>query len=136
MFLKLFLFFTAIPLIEFYLLLRLGQVIGLWPTLGVVFGTGLAGAILAKRQGISILRRLLSELEEGILPAEALFDGVLLLLAGALLITPGLLTDCIGITFLLPFTRRAFKAWLKRKAEEKIASGEIRIFTRFGRWPL
>ncbi len=132
MFLKLFLFFTTVPLVEFYLLLRLGQAIGLWPTLGVVFGTGLLGAILAKRQGLAILRRLLSEIEQGILPAEALFDGVLVLLAGALLITPGLLTDCMGIMLLLPYSRRALKNWLRRKIEQRIARGDIRIYTRFG----
>ena len=132
MFLKLFLFFTFVPLTEFYLLLRLGQVIGLWPTLGAVFGTGFLGAVLAKRQGLALLRRLLSEVEQGILPAEALFDGVLLLLAGALLITPGLLTDCLGIMLLYPQTRRALKAWLRRKIEQKIARGEFRVYTRFG----
>jgi UPF0716 protein FxsA len=132
MFFKLFLFFTIVPLIEFYLLLRLGQAIGLWPTLGVVFGTGLIGAVLAKRQGLAILRRLLYEIEQGMLPAEALFDGVLVLLAGALLITPGLLTDAMGIMLLLPWTRRAIKLWLRRKIEQKIAQGEIRIYTRFG----
>lgn len=132
MFFKLFLFFTTVPLIEFYLLLRLGQVIGLWPTLGVVFGTGFLGAVLVKRQGLAIFRRLLSEMEEGILPAEALFDGVLLLLAGALLITPGLLTDCLGIVLLLPWSRSSIKAWLRRKIEQKIARGDIRIYTRFG----
>ena len=132
MFLKLFLFFTIVPLTEFYLLLKLGQAIGLWPTLGVVFGTGFLGAVLAKRQGLAIFRHLLSEMEQGILPAEALFDGVLLLLAGALLITPGLLTDCLGIMLLFPQTRRALKAWLRRKIEQKIARGEIRGYTRFG----
>lgn len=132
MFLRLFLFFTIIPLTEFYLLLKLGQAIGLWPTLGVVFGTGFLGAVLAKRQGVAVLRHLLSEMEQGILPAEALFDGVLLLLAGALLITPGLLTDCLGIMLLFPRTRRALKVWLRRKIEQKIARGEIRVYTRFG----
>ncbi|MBI5125588.1 MAG: FxsA family protein [Planctomycetes bacterium] len=132
MFLKLFLFFTLVPLTEFYLLLKLGQAIGLWPTLGVVFGTGLMGAVLAKRQGVAVLRHLLGEMEQGILPAEALFDGVLLLLAGALLITPGLLTDCLGIMLLFPPARRALKAWLRRKIEQKIARGEIRVYTRFG----
>ncbi|HHT9153705.1 MAG TPA: FxsA family protein [Candidatus Hypogeohydataceae bacterium YC40] len=136
MFFKLFLFFTAIPLIEFYILLRLGQAIGLWPTLAIVFGTGLFGAIIAKRQGLAILRRLLYEMEQGILPAEALFDGVLLLLAGALLITPGLLTDTLGIMLLLPLTRRLIKAWLRKKIEQKIARGEIKIYTRFGGGPL
>jgi len=132
MFLKLFLFFTIVPLTEFYLLLKLGQAIGLWPTLGVVFGTGFLGAVLAKRQGVAVLRHLLGEMEQGVLPAEALFDGVLLLLAGALLITPGLLTDCLGIILLLPWSRSSIKAWLRRKIEQKIARGEIKIYTRFG----
>ena len=132
MLLKLFLFFTIVPLTEFYLLLKLGQAIGRCPTLGVVFGTGFLGALLAKRQGLALLRRLLSEMEQGILPAEALFDGVLLLLAGALLITPGLLTDCLGIILLFPPARRALKAWLRRKIEQKITRGDIRIYTRFG----
>lgn len=134
MFLRLFLLFTAVPLIELYLLLKLGGYIGALPTIGVVIGTGVAGAMLARSQGLAVLRQASWELEEGRIPAESLFDGVIILTAGAMLITPGLLTDCLGLLFLIPSTRRAFKAWLRRWLQEKIDRGEIQVYTHFGWW--
>ena len=131
MFLKLFLLFTTIPLIEFYFLLKLGRYIGLYPTLGVIAATGLAGGLLAKHQGLAVFRKAMEELKRGVLPAESLFDGVIILLASALLITPGLLTDILGTLLLIPWSRRIFKAWLKRKLQEKLSKGEIRIYKGF-----
>ncbi|MFQ5862845.1 MAG: FxsA family protein [Candidatus Brocadiales bacterium] len=134
MLLRLFILFTAVPLIELYLLLRLGGYIGLYPTIGVVVSTGIAGGLLARSQGLAVLRQARWELEQGRIPAESLFDGVLILIAGAMLITPGLLTDCLGLFFLIPWTRQAFKSWLKKKLQEKISSGEIQVYTHFGWW--
>lgn len=131
---RLFLLFTAGPLLELYLLLKLGGYIGLYPTIGVVIGTGIAGGLLARSQGLAVLRQASWELEQGRLPAESLFDGVIILIAGAMLVTPGLITDCLGLLFLIPWTRQAFKSWLKKKLQEKISRGEIHVYTHFGGW--
>ncbi|MEE9488753.1 MAG: FxsA family protein [Candidatus Brocadiales bacterium] len=132
MFLRLFLLFTITPLVELYLLLKLGGYIGIYATIGVVIGTGIAGGLLAKSQGLTVMRQARWELDQGRVPAESLFDGALILVAGAMLITPGLLTDCLGLLFLIPPTRRAFKAWLRRKIEEKVSRGEIQVYTHLG----
>ncbi len=129
MLLRLFLLFTLVPLIELYLLIRLGTYIGAVETVAIVIGTGVAGGLLAKSQGLAVFDRMRAELNQGRLPAESLFDGLLILIAGAMLITPGLLTDGLGLLLLIPWSRQAFKSWLKRKIQEKISEGEIHIST-------
>ena len=127
MLLGLFLLFTLVPLVELYLLIRLGTYIGAVDTIAIVIGTGLAGGLLAKSQGLAVLDRIRTELNQGRPPAESLFDGLLILIAGAMLITPGLLTDGLGLLLLIPWSRQAFKSWLTRKIQEKISEGEIHI---------
>ncbi len=129
MLLGLFFLFTLVPLLELYLLIRLGTYIGAVDTIAVVIGTGLVGGLLAKSQGLAVLDRMRAELNQGRLPAESLFDGLLILIAGAMLITPGLLTDGLGLLLLIPWSRQAFKSWLKKKIQEKISEGEIHIST-------
>ena len=129
MLLGLFLLFTLVPLVELYLLIRLGTYIGAVDTIAIVIGTGLAGGLLAKSQGLAVLDRIRSEINQGRPPAESLFDGLLILIAGAMLITPGLLTDGLGLLLLIPWSRQVLKSWLKRKIQEKISEGEIHIST-------
>ena len=129
MLLGLFFLFTLVPLVELYLLIRLGTYIGTVDTIAIVIGTGVAGGLLAKSQGLAVLDRMRAELNQGRLPAESLFDGLLILIAGAMLITPGLLTDGLGLLLLIPWSRQAFKSWLKGKIQEKISEGEIHIST-------
>ncbi len=126
----LFFLFTLVPLVELYLLIRLGTYIGAVDTVAIVIGTGIVGGLLARNQGLAVLDRIRTELNQGRLPAESLFDGLLILIAGAMLITPGLLTDGLGLLLLIPWSRRAFKSSLKKKIQEKISEGEIRISTR------
>ena len=130
MLLGLFFLFTLVPLIELYLLIRLGTSIGGVETIAIVIGTGVAGGLLAKSQGLAVLDRMRAELNQGRLPAESLLDGLLILIAGAMLITPGLLTDGLGLLLLIPRSRQAFKWWLKRKIQEKLSEGEIYISPR------
>ena len=129
MLLGLFLLFTLVPLVELYLLIRLGTYVGAVDTIAIVIGTGVAGGLLAKSQGLAVLDRMRAELNQGRLPAESLFDGLLILIAGAMLVTPGLLTDGLGLLLLIPWSRQAIKSWLKRKMQEKISEGEIHIPT-------
>ena len=105
MFLRLLLLFTIVPLLELFLLVKLGAVVGVGPTVALVIFTGVLGAWLARQQGLGVLRRLSEDLAKGRLPAETLVDGLLILIAGAVLLTPGLLTDALGFLLLVPKSR-------------------------------
>lgn len=129
-FLRLLLLFTLIPLLELALLIEVGRHIGTLFTIGLVIFTGIVGALLAKSQGLAVLKRISEEFSEGRLPADELFDGLFILVGGALLLTPGLLTDTLGFTLILPPTRTLIKAWVKRKARRMIEGGRIRIYWR------
>ncbi len=118
MLLGLFFLFTLVPLLELYLLIRLGTYMGAVDTIAIVIGTGLVGGLLAKSQGLAVLDRMRTELNQGRPPAESLFDGLLILIAGAMLITPGLLTDGLGLLILIPWSRLDIKYCLKRNLQE------------------
>ena len=109
MFFRLLLLFTAIPLIELAILVEIGSRVGLAATIALVVFTGVLGAWLAKNQGLRTLRRLQRELQQGRMPTDALLDGLMILIAGAVLLTPGLLTDLFGFTLLVPASREAVR---------------------------
>ena len=102
----LFLLFIAVPLAEIYLLLEVGGVIGAIPTIGLVVLTAAAGAALVRAQGFSTIRQVRRSMEAGEVPAVAIIEGIFLLVAGALLLTPGFLTDAVGFCCLVPPLRR------------------------------
>jgi UPF0716 protein FxsA len=104
-FIRLLLLFTVVPLVELGLLIQLGRVIGLAPTIAIVLCTGFTGAALARWQGLATLGRVQAEMAAGRVPTGPLVDGILILAAGALLLTPGLITDSIGFLLLIPPTR-------------------------------
>jgi UPF0716 protein FxsA len=104
--LQLLLLFTVIPLVELWLLVNLSDVFGFWTTIALVIGTGMAGAALARWQGWQALERVRTEMRQGMLPAQAIGDGVLIFAAGLLLITPGVLTDALGLSLLIPPLRK------------------------------
>ncbi len=124
---RLFLLFTIIPLVELYLLIRVGTYLGVLDTIAIVITTGIVGGLLARSQGLAVLNRILTQLNEGRLPTESLFDGVFILVAGFLLITPGLLTDGLGFLFLIPWTRQVLKHWFTQRVQDKVSRGEIHI---------
>ena len=119
MLLKLFLAFTLIPLVEIYLLIKLGQNFGAITSILLVIFTGILGAYLAKMEGLRTLFRLQETLREGGMPGEELLDALLIALAGLVLITPGFITDAIGFLLLVPFTRMLVKNWLKERLRAK-----------------
>lgn len=118
MFGKLFLLFVLVPVAEIYVLVTVGSSIGAFPTVALVILTALAGAHLARMQGLSTMMRIRENLDQGFMPAEELLDGVLIFLAGMVLLTPGFLTDITGLLILLPATRNLFKKWLRKKFDE------------------
>ena len=103
----LFLIFIAVPIVEIYLLLEVGGVIGAIPTIGLVVLTAATGAALVRAQGFSTIMQVRRSMEAGEVPAVAIIEGIFLLVAGALLLTPGFLTDAVGFGCLVPPLRRA-----------------------------
>ncbi|MDH5258879.1 MAG: FxsA family protein [Gammaproteobacteria bacterium] len=103
--------FVAIPVIEIYLLIKVGSVIGAIPTILMIIGTAVLGASLLRMQGISTFQRVQSTMQRGEIPALEMMEGLILLISGALLLTPGFFTDAIGFIALIPPARRAFIMW-------------------------
>jgi len=133
---KLILALTLVPMVELLLLVRLTQLWGsFWLTVGVIIGTGLVGAVLARREGLRVLDRMRRQFERGELPTDSMLDGVLVLLAAALLVTPGLLTDAAGLSLLLPWTRAAVRNGLKRWLRRKLEAGSGFIWISTGQAP-
>lgn len=98
--------FLVVPVVEIYLLIQVGSVIGALPTILLVVSTAVVGAYLLRQQGLSTLSRFQKNMATGVMPAREMLEGVLLLIGGALLMTPGFFTDAVGFMCLLPFTRR------------------------------
>lgn len=124
---RLALLFVIVPLLELALLIQLGQVVGFWPTIGLVVLTGVTGAWLARVEGLRTLWKLREDLARGRLPGQAIMDGVAILMGGAFLLTPGIITDLFGFTLLLPPTRRALQRRVKRALEERVRDGTIQM---------
>lgn len=124
---RLFILFAVIPVIELYLLIKVGSLIGPLPTVALVLGISLAGAWLVRHQGFELLRRIQAELAQGRLPAAELVDGALVLVGGVLLFTPGFFTDFLGLFFLIPFTRSLLKQAARLWLQRRLARGVITV---------
>lgn len=107
--------FIAMPLLELAILIRVGQAIGFWPTFAIVVGTAVIGTTLLRRQGFQVLGKLSHDLSQGRPPLDSLADGALLLIAGAFLLTPGLITDTLGFLLLMPPVRALVRHAIGRK---------------------
>ena len=125
MLLKLILIFTIVPFIELSLLIEIGARIGTFNTIMLIVITGVIGAFMARIAGLNVLFKIQENLREGIFPRDELFDGILVLIGGVLLLTPGLLTDALGFFLLLPFGQALVRRWLKEIMKGKIDRGEI-----------
>ena len=111
---KLLILFVVVPLVEIYLLVEVGGALGTEATILICVLTGIVGARLAKTQGISVMQRIQASVGEGRVPTRELIEGLMILVAGILLITPGLITDVVGILALLPPVRGALWIHLRR----------------------
>ncbi len=114
---RLLLLFTLVPLTELALLLKMGEWLGAWPTVGLVLGTGFLGAILARREGVRAWSAVHEQLARGQVPGRELLDAVLVLLAGVVLITPGILTDLAGFTLMTRPGRNWVAARVRKRLE-------------------
>lgn len=120
---RLLLLFTVVPLGELLVLVEIGQRIGAGATVLLVLATGVLGAWLARREGARSVRQIQAELSSGSVPARELFHGLLILLAGAFLVTPGVLTDLVGFVLLVRPARTRVIAWLRSYLEGRIVRG-------------
>ena len=130
MLLRLFLIFTIVPIIEIWLLIKMGRVIGALPTIALLIAISMAGAWLARSQGFRVIVSIQQELAAGRLPAAHILDGAFILTGGILLLTPGFFTDFLGLFFLIPTTSRLLKLWLGIWLQQKLRSGSFVIGRR------
>jgi len=128
MFIKLLLIFVIVPVMELYILIEAGRMIGIGATVGLIMLTGVAGAWLARSQGLEILRRIQQETANGQMPAQTLIDGALILVGGLLLLTPGFFTDALGFSFLVPITRELWRKGLSAWLEKQVRQGSVTIY--------
>lgn len=131
----LFLLFIIVPIAELFLLIEVGQLIGAWDTVLIVFLSGFLGAYTARNQGMSLLFSIKQQLAHGQLPTESLIQGFLVFIGGILLITPGFLTDILGLSLIFPITRKFFLNRVKDYFQRKLKTGGIKFYTNInGEW--
>ncbi|KII79288.1 FxsA family protein [Vibrio renipiscarius] len=123
MFPILLLLFIFVPIIEIGLFIQVGGFLGLWPTIALVLVTAFVGASLVRSQGLQTLMNVQNRLQQGELPAQQIFEGVMLAVAGVLLLTPGFMTDALGMLVLLPAPRAAIAKYLMSKMVVKSVGG-------------
>lgn len=121
------LIFVALPLIEIAVLIKVGEAIGFWPTMLWLVAAAVLGSIVIREQGLSVVGRAFDTMREGRIPLEPMLDSYVVIMAGLLLIVPGLISDAIGLLLLIPPLRR----WLIRRAvgdiyDHPLVSGEGR----------
>ena len=129
---RLFLLFLVVPVIDLALLVAVGGQLGFWPTFGIAVGSALLGSWLARREGVAAWRRVREKMAGGGVPGPELIDGLVILVAGTLLITPGFLTDLAGILGLFPPTRAVVRRAVRRRFETAVQRGTVRVVGGFG----
>ena len=120
MLLPLVLLFVVVPLAELFVIIQVGQAIGVWWTIGILIADSILGSVLMRSQGRSAWRRFNDAVRAGRVPAREVVDGALVIFGGALLLTPGFLTDILGLVLLLPPTRAVVRAVLLRRFAHRL----------------
>jgi UPF0716 protein FxsA len=126
--------FLIVPIVELALLIQIGGWIGFWPTVGIIALTGLVGTYLARREGLAVWKRFNERLHAGGLPSRELLDGVIILVSGALLITPGVFSDIVGLIGLVPATRKLIRNYLNRRIRGAVERGTVATSIRGFSW--
>lgn len=125
----LFALFIIVPLLEIFVLIRVGKILGGLPTVALVLATAFAGVWLLKRQGRDTLQRAQAKLAQGVLPTGELADGLFLAFGGALLLTPGFITDAVGLMCLIPGVRNKLlggliRQWARQRGVQVVVAGQ------------
>lgn len=113
--------FLVVPLLELYVLIQVGQAIGALETVAALILMGVVGGWLMKREGLGAVRRIQAQAQRGQVPGRELVDGFLILFGGALMLTPGFLTDVLGLSLLVPPLRAAVRRTLARQLQARVA---------------
>jgi len=117
--------FIVVPLAELYVIIQVGQAIGALPTIAILLLDSVLGSMLLRAQGRAVWRRFNEALAAGRMPHREVVDGVLVIFGGAFLITPGFITDVVGVFLLLPPTRALVRAWLARRLSRRVSVGVV-----------
>src|SRR3954454_21286543 len=123
------LLFIVVPIAELYVIIKVGELIGVLPTLALLLADALLGSFLLRHQGRSAWRRFNEALDQGRFPAKEVADGLLITIGGTLLLAPGFLTDIVGLILLIPPTRALVRGLLKR-----MSLGRIRVVAGPAQW--
>jgi UPF0716 protein FxsA len=127
--------FIVVPIAELYVIIQVGEAIGIWPTLALLLADAILGSLLLKHQGLAAWRRFNKALSEGRFPGTEVVDGLLIVIGGTLLLAPGFITDIFGLLFLIPPTRAIVRAILKRFTIGRFTVVGMGIPGGFGRGP-
>jgi UPF0716 protein FxsA len=124
---RLTLLFIGLPLLELYILIKIGSHLGAFPTIALIIFSGLLGLLLARFEGLRTWHQIRQSLSQGIVPAEEMVDSILIFTGGVLFVIPGVITDFAALVLLIPFTRTIFKRWLRRRFDRMAAKGNVRL---------
>jgi UPF0716 protein FxsA len=124
---RLALLFIGLPLLELYILIKIGSYLGAFLTIALIILTGILGLLLARLEGLRTLRQIRQNLSQGIVPAEEMLDSVLIFIGGVLFVIPGVITDFAALVLLIPFTRTIFKRWLRGRFDRAVERGNARL---------
>jgi UPF0716 protein FxsA len=124
---RLALLFIGLPLLELYILIKIGSHLGAFPTIALIIFSGLLGLLLARFEGLRTLHQIRQNLSQGIVPAEEMLDSVLIFAGGVLFVIPGVITDVAALVLLIPFTRTIFKRWLRGRFDRMVERGNVRL---------
>ncbi len=127
MFFKVFAAFVVLPVLEIYILLKMGGYMGAAWTIFLVIATAFLGAWLAKLEGARTMYQLRLNLQQGIPPTDDILNAFLIFAAGLVFLTPGFITDFMGLLVLIPASRKVIKAWLERKIDQWMRQGDVYI---------
>src|SRR5437763_15634484 len=128
MLLLLILVFIALPIAELYVIIQVGEAIGALPTIAILVADSIVGSLLLRTQGRGAWRRFRAALAEGRVPAREVLDGALVIFGGAFLITPGFISDVVGLIFLLPPTRALARRFIVRSVLRRTPAGRAAMF--------
>lgn len=120
-------FIIAMPVVEIIVLLLSGNLIGFWPTLFLIVATGLIGAYLAKRQGMETWKKAQEQIRYGMMPGNEIIDGICIFIGAALLLSPGLISDIMGLILVFPPTRNLLKPMVIRFIMNRMNKGKVTI---------
>jgi UPF0716 protein FxsA len=112
--------FTVIPLVDLFLLVYIGQIIGFWETVLIVLATGVSGAFLARSEGVFLLQRIQRDIANGLMPKKDLINGFFLVIGAVLLVTPGVITDLVGFLLIMPGSRDIIRIIVTSRIQKHI----------------